>query len=262
MKYQIEEIGDNKDIKLTVALPIWNSKKIGWLAIEGLKNQIKPDFDWELIICEENHDQQIGYEYFLNEFENLQKVNCKFIRYIELKDKILLAQKWRVIADYSNINSLVFILQAADCFSHKERLLNTYQKIVKEDYDWYDILKGYFYHIQRKKLIQFNTINKTSTTNLNMALKTKYIKTLPNTDKTSSIDHFIYDHIKSVNPKLKIYHDKNDYVSLDTHGMNNISKKRDQFFTNITWPFIKIDETLQSLNLPLNVKEKLSNLIN
>jgi len=255
------EIGDNKDIKLTVALPIWNSKRICWLAIEGLKNQIKPDFNWELIICEEKHKEQIGSQYFLNEFKNLQKVNCNHIKYIELKDKILLAQKWRVIVDNSNKDSLVFILQAADCYSNKERLKVSYQKLINENYDWYDVVKGYFYHIQRKNLIQYNTLNKIASTNLNMALKTKYIRTLPDTDKTSSIDHFIYDHIGKLNPKIKVYHDTNDYISLDTHGMNNISKKRDRFFQNISWPFVKTNETLHTLNIPLNVKEKLSNLV-
>ena len=47
----IYENGVNAE--LTVGLPIYNSKKIAWIALDGLINQIDIDFDWELVFYEE-----------------------------------------------------------------------------------------------------------------------------------------------------------------------------------------------------------------
>ena len=40
-------------VEITVALPVWNSEAIAWLAMEGLCNQVHPGVGWELIIMEE-----------------------------------------------------------------------------------------------------------------------------------------------------------------------------------------------------------------
>jgi hypothetical protein len=56
----IYESGVNSE--LTVGLPIYNSKKIAWIALEGLINQIDIYFDWELVVYEEDHDNKIFKE--------------------------------------------------------------------------------------------------------------------------------------------------------------------------------------------------------
>ena len=38
---------------MTVALPMYRCRSIGWLALESLCNQVDIDFEWELIIMEE-----------------------------------------------------------------------------------------------------------------------------------------------------------------------------------------------------------------
>ena len=56
------------DSELTVALPVYNSKKIAWMAIESLCSQINVDFNWELIVYEEIHSESVFpnliYDYF------------------------------------------------------------------------------------------------------------------------------------------------------------------------------------------------------
>ena len=56
----IYENGVNAE--LTVGLPIYNSKKIAWIALDGLINQIDIDFDWDLVVYEEEHENQIFKE--------------------------------------------------------------------------------------------------------------------------------------------------------------------------------------------------------
>ena len=49
----------NSNIKFTVALPVYNSKKIAWISLESLIRQENIDFDWELIVYEEIHSESV-----------------------------------------------------------------------------------------------------------------------------------------------------------------------------------------------------------
>lgn len=50
-------------IELTVAMPLYNSKYIAWLAMESLCRQKNVTFDWELIVSEEQNDEMYGEEF-------------------------------------------------------------------------------------------------------------------------------------------------------------------------------------------------------
>jgi|GEM_PF-5060435 len=52
-------------IHATVAMPLYNMGKIAELALEGLCNQVT-DYKWELIVCEEQNDQMLGWEKILD----------------------------------------------------------------------------------------------------------------------------------------------------------------------------------------------------
>ena len=63
-------IGDKQNYKqmnivATVAMPLYNMGKIAELALEGLCNQVT-DYKWELIVCEEQNDQMLGWEKILD----------------------------------------------------------------------------------------------------------------------------------------------------------------------------------------------------
>jgi len=60
-------------IELSVALPVWNSKRIAWLPMESLCRQLKPSCGWELIIFEEVHGEQLGEDFFRAYEERLKE---------------------------------------------------------------------------------------------------------------------------------------------------------------------------------------------
>lgn len=78
---------DSNKIDLSVAIPAYNGNKIAWLCLEGLCNQINVNFDWEIVICEEEHDNMIGEDFFYQYIDRLYNVGCRKITY-------LLVDKW------------------------------------------------------------------------------------------------------------------------------------------------------------------------
>jgi len=250
-------------IELTVALPVYNSKKIVWLALESLCNQRDVDFDWELILCEEIHDEMLTSSIFDNYINRLQQVNCKKISYILLNKKVNLSKKWQIIGKHIDKYSKIFLLHAADCYSPSYRLFLSYKYIIKENVDWFDINKGYFYSFDNKKIILYDTLSNPALTNLNMAFKSIYAKNIPNTNLFKGIDGFLYKHCQNINKNMKNF--SFDILlddSLDTDGYNNISIKRKDRFKNICWPFIFCDKIIDDLDISAEIKEKIKQLSN
>jgi len=78
----VQTIFENDTVsELTVALPVYNSKKIAWISLESLCEQINIDFNWELIVYEEKHEQSVFPELFDLYIEKLKLVNCSRIVY-------------------------------------------------------------------------------------------------------------------------------------------------------------------------------------
>lgn len=258
---KVDEIytSDSHNIELTVALPIYNSKKIAWLALEGLSNQINITFDWELIVYEENHENSIFSDIIDEYIDRLKDLNCKRVLFITRDGKVNLISKWMTMGLESSPSSKVYMLHAADCYSPKERLKITYEKIVKENYDWYDQRKGYFYSFISDKIFLYDY---EGLTNLNMGLKIDYIKTLPYSDINRGIDGYIFNHMsKTKKDKVKKYTDQNLYPdSIDTHGLNNISVSRETYFSTKPNIFKNVDFGVDDFEIPSDIITRLKDL--
>jgi hypothetical protein len=218
---------DTYNIKLTVALPVFNSQKIGWLAMEGLCNQKGINFDWELIIAEEQIDNILGKAFFDSYSDRLKKVGCVKINYLDLGNKwVSLSRKWKIIADNSNKTSEVYVLHAIDCYSRPDRLLDAYEYIANQKYDWVQDKIGVFYNISYDKCILYYDPAVTQSAGLNMATRVDLMKMLPVEDLKSKIDGWIRRNIeiKSTKNLNKIGN------GVDTDGLNNISKSREKYF--------------------------------
>jgi hypothetical protein len=262
MPFKIDIHNDtNSNIQFTVALPIYNSKKIAWLALESLIRQENVNFDWELIVFEEIHSESVCPQ-LLDEYKTkLINNNCKRIVYITQNEKPSLLEKWIEIGKNVSETSIAYMLQAADCYSPKNRLRSSYDAIVDGDYDWYDQTKGYFYSFVSNRVILYNY---DGMTNLNMCLKTKYIKTLPFSEIKRGIDGYIYRHLKKSNgDQIKHYKDENLYLdSIDTHGLNNISVDRESFFVTKPNIFTITNLMLENLGIDQKIIEKIKSIPN
>lgn len=249
----------SSNILLTVALPVYNSKDIAWLCLESLINQQNITFDWELLIYEEKHDKSVFPDILEKYKDQLVKINCKRILYISNQNKISLTSKWQEMALNCSVTSKCFLLQAADCYSPKNRLSITYQKIVKENYDWYDQKKGYFYSFDDGKIYLYDY---NGFTNLNMATKPEYIISLQDQKLTKGIDGYILKHILQITKnKLNRFIDNEIYPdSIDTHGLNNISKLRSKFFLTRPDIFKQTKLTVHNFNLDEEIINRLIEL--
>lgn len=249
----------NSQIKLTVALPIYNSKKIAWLALESLIRQENINFDWELIVYEEIHSESVCPQLLEEYKENLINKNCKRIVFITQNGRPLLIEKWIEIGKHASESSIAYLLHAADCYSPKNRLKKSYEVIVEKDYDWYDQTKGYFYSFISNRIILYDF---DGLTNLNMCLKTKFIKTLPYNNLKRGIDGYIYKYLKSnTDDNVKHFKDRNLYSdSIDTHGLNNISVDRENFFSTKPHIFKVTNLNLVELGLDQVLIDRIKNL--
>jgi len=260
-KIILENIFENeKEPILTVALPVYNSKKIAWVCLESLVKQENINFNWELIIYEEEHEQSIFPNVLYDYIEELKSVGCSKILFISGKEKVSLVEKWIEIGKNVSPTSQCFMLQAADCYSPKSRLKISYEKIVNEDYDWYDQTKGYFYSFISDRVILYEF---KGLTNLNMSLKTEYMKNLPFSKLKSGIDGYIYNHCviscKQVSRNFRRYFDDKLYNdSIDTQGHNNISHSRESYFDTKPNIFTKTNLSVNDLGWPYNIKNSIN----
>lgn len=253
----------DSNIELSVALPVYNSKKIAWLCLEGLINQINIDFDWELIIYEEMHTESVFPKLLEIYDSKLKDLRCKKILFITNMDKVGLVEKWITIGKNISETSSVFVLQAADCYSPKTRLKTSYDKIKKENFDWYDQTKGYFYSFISKKIYLYDVI---SLTNLNMSLSSRFVINLPYSNINKGIDRHIYNHCLTQctkeNKTIKRFYDNELYSdSLDTHGYNNISVDRETIFKTNKNIFKDSNLSINQLEIPVGIQNKINNTI-
>lgn len=215
-------------IRATVSIPLYNMGNIAELAIEGLCNQ-ETGYKWELIVCEEQNEQMLGYDKLLQYRKRLEAAGCLWIIYNPVIDWVPLGQKWKFMAELAS-DTPCFILQSGDCYPHSRRIEETVNSFLATDCNYYDEQNGYFYSFKHKKTMLFcpdETYRHPC--RLNMAWETKLIKQLPDNNVKKSVDRYLYNTLRKVEPIIP-YRNSEIFAGVDTDGYNLISK-RDKFFT-------------------------------
>lgn len=251
-------------IEFTVALPVWRSKDIAWLAMESLANQDATNFGWELLVCEEDsscHDGCLGAEFFESYRARLFERGCHRLLYLPLSSWIPLPQKWRMMGLEMSATSRAFMLQAADCYSFKERINESYNRIALDGNTWYDVNNGYFYSFISNKLIRY-LAPPASRSNLNMAFHAAAARTIPMSTLPRHIDGFLRTHCRKTTTAFTQYVDTNVYVGVDTNGYNNISTTREAYFIRPSPPFFGTSCKLDKLGLPDDVTARMLQMQN
>ena len=137
-------------IEYSVCLPMFRAKYIAWLAFESLCRQKDVEFDWELIIAEEQTEEVFGRKNVFDYEDRLKQVGCHRIHYIPLQKWIPLAKKECLLFNNCSEESKYMRTQAADCYSSPHILAESY-KILRNNpkIDWFEC-KPYiiFYDIE------------------------------------------------------------------------------------------------------------------
>jgi hypothetical protein len=244
-------------VKGTVALPIWNSKKIAWLCFESLCRQNKPAEGWELIVFEGYHAEQVGEKFIRSYEDRLIAVGCERIVYLTDIIKYPLPQKWVKIALASSETSEYFCMCAADNYYQPFMLIDSENAIKQAD--WCLVTRGYFYDFYIRKIIRYHC---NAIVGLQMTAKTSYVREFPLVDIPCGIDMWFAMQMQEVAHKrgvnLKIFIDGSDHYEniLCTNGLNNISNMRYKYFEDTQPPFYKTDKRLIDI-VPEDISDEL-----
>jgi len=218
---------------LTVALPLFNAKNIAWLPLESFARQRGINFDWELVIAEEQNENMFGKDNVMEFQQRLSHNGCKEIKYIPLKEWIPLSRKWRLIAKESDDRSEVFFCQAADNYSHPMRMKEAYDYIKGEGYDYIWEPRTVLYCIPTNEafIIGFYGAHLENKPHkgLHFSFKTKYAKNLPDSKKKRVIDKWLYENVieqSGKNYRWKSIDSKSWKEGFNTHGFHTLSMKR------------------------------------
>lgn len=251
--------------QLTVALPLYKSQRIAWLALESLCNQEHVNFDWELIICEENGKTHEAFtEAALRPYlERLKAVRCVRVEYVGLNRWVPLSQKWVKMAQLSSPSSTAFVLQAGDCYSEPLRLRRTYD-LITQGADWVHSHKGVFLNLKdNTKAVYHHPSN--YPTALNMAIDLALLQDLPSATVKKGVDRWLFNEAtKAKGSRLNVVVNNSPkwHNGIDTHGFNNISVKRRLKINQLRAPFFKCKgkQLIVSNMLPNNVVVRLKQL--
>ena len=145
-------------IELTVCLPLFRAKHIGWLPLEGLVRQQGVDFGWELVIAEEVDDPEtFGWDRIAPYGARLEAAGCRRIEYIPLPHWIPLGTKIGRMARQADPRSRICVENSADYYSAPERLARHRAAFQAEDIDQHLPAKAIHYSIGEDRAILFDS---------------------------------------------------------------------------------------------------------
>lgn len=227
-------------IKGSVCIPIWNSPRIIWLAMESLCRQVKPKEGWEIVLFEEKQMNMVGEAAIKAYQDRLKEVGCERIHYMTGIEKVPLTHKWVRMARETSPSSQYYCMVACDNYYHPWMLVDSEEAITKGE--WFITTQGYFYDFNLRKLILYRYPGNIG---LQMTARTELVRKLPMEVRNSGVDGWFY---KNLHP-AKIIKDPSDHwnKTLCTNGLNNISRSRHTFFTRVRKPFYPTTEVLSNI---------------
>jgi len=244
---------------------MYRSESTAHAAMESLINQKNIDFEWELLIIEEE-ESAYGLEKIKQYGPKLKDVGCTRLEYIQTKKWVHLSHKWKKLAEMSSDSSICFLLKAADCYSQPYRLKETYD-IFNSDPEagWVQSAKGYFYQLELKKLSVFDHSLKgyKHQCALNMSLRTNLIKQC-RPIISNSVDRDLINAARQASGgALKVVWNESDNwkLGVDLDGISNFSKDRKLLISRGITPFENTKAKLSEV-VPLDILSFIESLEN
>jgi len=228
-------------IELSVSLPMYRAKHIGWLALEDLIRQEDIDFEWELVVAEEPH-HSFGESSIMTYKDRLMDVGCVRIKYIPMVEWKPLTIKLLYMIDNMSPDSRVWVGHAADNF-HPPKQLKAQYDAFNEDIHWFASTKVIFYDILTEATVLFDTdLGERKDDSYGKAISMDIMRQTPPSNKLCSSDVLTWDNVprraahKFAYPEImRMAFDESDNwkYGLATYRLNNFSK-RNKCFTQET----------------------------
>lgn len=254
-KKSTHTLKENANIVLSVIMPYFRAGYIGWVPFESLIRQVGVNFDWELIVLEEDFENPFGLDRILEYKDRLADVGCCLIKYISISKWLPLSAKWFFLIDECADSTQVVAMNAADIYCSKHRLNYQYNNLTKSDKNWYKIGANVLYDISLNKHVK-TIVHPTRSDSCCAAMKIELAKKLPLACVKRNVDSWRYNTLKPVG--IKYFHDMsaitNDTVNIN--GLNNITVTRKERIIKLSPPLRNCCNSLES-HLPKEVITKL-----
>lgn len=249
-------------IELTVGLPLYKGSKIAWLALESLMNQKDIDFDWELIIIEDNVSPMFGKEQIDQYTSKLLDIGCVNIKYMKQK-QIKLNVKWVNLAHQAAPTSKVFVFQAQDVYSFPTRLQSSHDVIMKNKKHWFEMKTAMFYDIISDTVALYDNTQTYGKTGLCLAMDIGIVKqfSIKPARMNTGLDYqMLYEANKMVSKLLRYHFIHPPFYGLETNGISYAmnTKKRSEQIKNFYPPFYKANKS--DLCIPNYIMDRLFQL--
>lgn len=249
-------------IDLTVGIPMYKASEVAWLALESLCRQKDIDFDWELIVVEEQTDEMVG-DIKKDYGHRLANVGCAKISHIVWDRWRPLSEKWKTMGSAASPSSEAFVLCGADDWNNPRRLKEAHDLIVTYGADWVQYEAGYYYDLIDEKVVRFDGKKYFRGMSINAlvgkSLKTRYMRNLVGEAKTK-VDTWLMENMLTQNPYCYtvLNRSKDGDKAVYTYGANYISARHDEI-RNYKEPFYKSFMHIDAI-LPEEVVKKLKGI--
>ena len=227
-------------IKMSVVMPLYRVEYIGWLAFESLVNQVGIDFDWELIILEENTGEHLGESFLRSKYyDDLHKIKCSKIVYKVLDHWISLSKKYRLLTELCN--SPLWTLAVGDYYSPTTRLKTCYDSFYDIGWDFYRTSKLIFYDFVSDTWVIRRVSSRGACCK---AVRMEIAKQIVYGNiRRKGLDGWFFRQCQAIKLNLHEYVEPIDYwkSGFNTHGFNNLSHDRTAKIANNFHKFLPYD---------------------
>jgi len=212
-------------IELTLGMPFYRAKYIGWLPFEGLIRQRDVDFEWEIIVMEEvNNDEVFGCSRVMEYKERLEDAGCVKITYQPVNQWIPLGKKHCMLVEFIDKESRIYGMKAADMYPPPLRLKRHYEAF-KNKIVCHLPRKGIFYSLYDNLAYVRDSTHSHREDDVNgIGWDAKSARKLKNCNKITAIDMWMYNTILGKDKNGIKYDDSDSWeYALNVRGFNNLS---------------------------------------
>lgn len=230
-------------IEMSVVMPLYRAKFIAWLAFESLCRQQGVDFEWELIMMQEENDEAIDPLVIESYVSRLKNVGCTRAVFRSLKTWIPLASKVKHLIDLCSPDSRIWTHAIADYYSPPLRLKTCYDAF-KEDVDWFRTSKLLYYDIFTEELVVRRVSERGACCK---AVKMTLARQVETAARWKGIDGWFYRACVAVNGEqlTTVVDTGNNWkYGFNTHGFHNITIARGKKIRCRTHKFLSCDVDL------------------
>jgi len=217
-----------KPIELSVIIPLFRAKFIGWVPFEALVRQKGIEFGWELVVMEEDFDNPFSLHNITQYSQKLKNVGCVRIVYIAMSNWIPLSAKWFYLIHNISASTKVIMCNSADNYFSPHRMRHQFETLKDNHYNWYKIMGNVTYDIASRKHAKRILSDSNRKDTSGKAMHISLARELPLANVKRGVDGWTHNTLSQTRHGFRPYTDYSDIwkETVNITGLNNLSLKQ------------------------------------